>query len=105
MMSLWPELELVLPEVSKPARYIGGEGGMVRPTHHRSKVAWLLTYPDTYEIGIPNQGLQILYEILNEREDAVAERAYAPWVDMEQQMRSLGLPLFSVDTHMRASDF
>ena len=46
-------------------------------------VAWLLAYPDTYEIGLPNQGLQILYEILNERDDAVAERTYAPWVDLE----------------------
>ena len=45
-------------------------------------------YPDTYEIGLPNQGLQILYEILNERPDAVAERSYAPWVDMEEQMRA-----------------
>ena len=104
-MSLWPELELVLPEVSKPARYIGGEGGMVEPEHHPSKVAWLLAYPDTYEIGLPNQGLQILYEILNERDDAVAERAYAPWVDMEAEMRAAGLPLFSVDTHRRAGDF
>ena len=104
-MSVWPELELMLPEVSKPARYIGGEGGMVQPEHHRSKVAWLLAYPDTYEIGLPNQGLQILYEILNERNDAVAERAYAPWVDMEAEMRAAGLPLFSVDTHRRAGDF
>ncbi|MXW41769.1 MAG: TIGR03960 family B12-binding radical SAM protein [Acidimicrobiia bacterium] len=105
MMSLWPELELLLPDVAKPARYIGGEGGMLRPEHHHSKVAWLLTYPDTYEIGLPNQGLQILYEILNEASNAVAERAYAPWVDMEAQMRSAGLPLFSVDTHRSAADF
>ncbi len=104
-MSLWPELELVLPDVSKPARYIGGEGGMATPEHHPSKVAWLLAYPDTYEIGLPNQGLQILYEILNERDDSVAERAYAPWVDMEAEMRAAGLPLFSVDTHRRAADF
>ena len=48
----------------------------------------MLLYPDTYEIGLPNQGLQILYEILNERDDAVAERAYAPWVDMEAAMRA-----------------
>ncbi len=104
-MSLWPELELILDKVSKPARYIGREDGMVTPSHHHSKVAWLLAYPDTYEIGLPNQGLQILYEILNESCDAVAERTYAPWVDMEGQMRSAGLPLFSVDTHRRASDF
>ena len=51
-------------------------------------MAWLLAYPDTYEIGLPNQGLQILYEILNERADAVAERTYAPWTDLEAQLRA-----------------
>ena len=54
------------------------------------QVAFLLIYPDTYEIGLPNQGLQILYEILNERPDAVAERAYAPWTDMEATLRAAG---------------
>ena len=54
----------------------------------RASVAWLLTYPDTYEIGLPNQGLQILYEILNERPDALAERAYAPWTDLEALLRA-----------------
>jgi radical SAM family uncharacterized protein len=62
-------------------------------------------YPDTYEIGLPNQGLQILYEILNERDDAVAERSYAPWLDLEAELRRAGLPLFSVDTHRPASSF
>ncbi len=68
--------------------------------------AWLLIYPDTYEIGLPNQGLQILYEILNERADAVAERAYAP-VDRHGGVdaRAPGVPLFSVDTHRAAGDF
>ena len=82
MSSLWSELEQVLDEVQKPARYIGGEDGMIVPAHHPDKAAWLLIYPDTYEVGLPNQGLQILYEILNERPDAVAERSYAPWTDM-----------------------
>ena len=68
-------------------------------------MAWLLLYPDTYEIGLPNQGLQILYEILNERPDAVAERAYAPWVDMEAAMRAAGVPLFSVEQHLPAPAF
>jgi radical SAM family uncharacterized protein len=62
-------------------------------------------YPDTYEIGLPNQGLQILYEILNERDDALAERAYAPWLDMDAAMRAQGVPLFSVDTHQHAGEF
>ena len=78
MTSLWPRLEPLLAKVQKPARYIGCELGSLRPEHGAGKVAWLLTYPDTYEVGLPNQGLQILYEILNERPDAVAERTYAP---------------------------
>jgi radical SAM family uncharacterized protein len=103
--TLWPQIERILPTVSKPARYIGGEQGSQLPEHGPGKVAWLLLYPDTYEIGLPNQGLQILYEILNERADALAERSYAPWVDMEAAMRAAGVPLFSVEQHLPASAF
>ena len=103
--TLWHRLEPLLPQVSKPARYIGGEDGMQAPRHGPGVVSWLLTYPDTYEIGLPNQGLQILYEILNERPDAAAERAYAPWSDLDALMRSEGLPLFSLDTHRPAALF
>ena len=60
MPSLWPHLEPLLARVEKPARYIGCEDGATRPRHDGDKVAWLLVYPDTYEIGLPNQGLQIL---------------------------------------------
>ena len=105
MSSLWSELERVLGEVQKPARYIGCEDGMTVPDHHPDAVAWLLLYPDTYEVGLPNQGLQILYEILNERPDAVAERSYAPWTDLAEVLRREDLPLFSVDTHRAARDF
>src|ERR1700723_2279580 len=105
MKTLWPQIESLLLGVSKPARYIGGEQGAQYPEHGPGKVAWLLVYPDTYEIGLPNQGLQILYEILNERPDAVAERSYAPWVDMESAMRGAGIPLFSVEQHMPARAF
>ena len=102
---LWPRLEPLLPQVQKPARYIGCEDGMQTPEHGPDKTSWLFTYPDTYEIGLPNAGLQILYEIINERPDAAAERSYAPWVDMEELLRREGLPLFSVDTHKPAGEF
>src|SRR5437588_3649171 len=105
MTSLWPRIEPLLGKVQKPARYIGCEDGAQAPAHAAHKAAWLLVYPDAYEIGLPNQGLQILYEILNERDDAVAERAYAPWVDLEALMRAGRVPLFSVDTHRPAGDF
>ncbi len=105
MQSLWPRIEPLLSQVTKPARYIGGELGAQAPEHRAGSVAWLLVYPDTYEIGLPNQGLQILYEILNERDDALAERAYAPWVDMEAAMRSADVPLFSLENHLPARAF
>jgi len=105
MTSIWPQLEPLLNRVERPARYIGCEDGCVVPPHDPAHVAWLLVYPDAYEVGLPNQGLQILYEILNERDDAEAERAYAPWTDLEGLLRQHGLPLFSVDTHRPATEF
>jgi radical SAM family uncharacterized protein len=105
MTALWARVEPLLGLVQKPARYIGCEDGAITPRHGPGKVSWLLAYPDTYEIGLPNQGLQILYEILNERDDAVAERTYAPWVDLDALLHRHGVPLFSVDTHRAADDF
>ena len=105
MTSLWPRLEPLLPRVEKPARYIGCEDGARTDIYKPEATSWLLTYPDTYEIGLPNQGLQILYELLNERPDAFAERSYAPWTDLEAEMRRARLPLFSVDTHRPAAEF
>jgi radical SAM family uncharacterized protein len=105
MSSLWPRIEPLLARVEKPARYIGMERGAAAPAHRPGEASWLLVYPDTYEVGLPNQGLQILYEILNERDDAAAERAYAPWVDLEAELRRHRVPLFSVETHRPAGDF
>ncbi|HET9070888.1 MAG TPA: TIGR03960 family B12-binding radical SAM protein [Acidimicrobiales bacterium] len=105
MTSLWPRIEPLLARVQKPARYIGCEDGARTPAHGPGRVSWLLLYPDAYEVGLPNQGLQILYELLNERDDAAAERAYAPWTDMEGEQRRAGIPLFSLETHRPAADF
>ena len=85
-MTLWPRLEPP-GQGAEAGRYIGCEDGAIVPVHGPGKVSWLLVYPDTYEIGLPNQGLQILYEILNERDDAVAERAYSPWTDLDVELR------------------
>lgn len=109
MSSVWARVEPLLARVQKPARYIGCEDGAITPRPQDfgpdGPVAWLLAYPDTYEIGLPNQGLQILYEILNERPDAVAERTYAPWKDMNSRMRTHRVPLFSVESHRPAAEF
>ncbi|HVV38652.1 MAG TPA: TIGR03960 family B12-binding radical SAM protein [Acidimicrobiales bacterium] len=103
--TLWNRVEALLAMVQKPARYIGCEDGAISPSYGPETVSWLLVYPDTYEVGLPNQGLQILYELLNEAPDTAAERSYAPWSDMEAQMRAHGVPLFSLETHRAASDF
>ena len=105
MTELWARIEPLLGLVQKPARYIGCEDGAVTPRYAVGKVSWLLAYPDTYEIGLPNQGLQILYEILNERGDAVAERTYAPWTDLDVLLTRHDIPLFSVETHRAAGEF
>ncbi len=105
MTSVWPLLEPWLAQVQKPARYIGCEDGAKAKAPDPALVSWLFTYPDTYEIGLPNQGLQILYEIINERADARADRAYAPWTDLEAIMRLQAIPLFSVEHHTPAAEF
>ncbi len=105
MSTVWPQLEPLLPRVQKPARYIGCEDGARSKTPDPELVSWCFTYPDTYEVGLPNQGLQILYEIVNERLDARADRSYAPWVDLEALMRAEGIPLFSVEHHTPGHEF
>jgi radical SAM superfamily enzyme YgiQ (UPF0313 family) len=97
--SCWSALEPLLPRVRKPAQYVGGEHNQHVTAWEAVETRWLLCYPDTYEIGQPNQGIQILYELLNERPTAMAERAYAPWVDLEELQRQHGIPTFSLETH------
>lgn len=97
--SCWSALEPLLPRVRKPAQYVGGEHNQHVTAWEAADTRWLLCYPDTYEIGQPNQGIQILYELLNERSTAMAERAYAPWTDLEELQRQHGIPTFSLETH------
>ncbi len=105
MTSVWSQLEPLLTNVQKPARYIGCEGGAKAKSPEQGLISWCFTYPDTYEVGLPNQGLQILYEIINERADARADRSYAPWVDLEERMRENDIPLFSVEHHTPVHEF
>jgi radical SAM family uncharacterized protein len=103
--SVWPRIEPLLTGVRKPARYVGGEDNVVIKDHAQIDSSWLLIYPDAYEIGQPNQGIQILYEVLNERPRTAAERAFAPWPDMEQVMREHQIPLFSLENHLPLQAF
>jgi radical SAM family uncharacterized protein len=108
--SLFPRLEPLLPSVQKPIQYVGGELNSVSKPWDSVTVRWALMYPDAYEVGLPNQGVQILYEVLNEREHTLAERTYSVWPDMEAIMRkgdALGpIPQFTLDSHrpVRAFD-
>jgi len=104
--SLFPRLEALLPRVQKPIQYVGGELNSTVKDWDESTVRWALMYPDAYEVGLPNQGVQILYEILNELPETLAERTYAVWPDLEALMRSEGVPQFTVDAHrpVRAFD-
>ncbi len=104
--SLFPRLEALLPTVQKPIQYVGGELNSVSKDWDSVSVRWALMYPDAYEVALPNQGVQILYEVLNEREHTLAERTYSVWPDMEQVMRDNQIPQFTLDSHrpVRAFD-
>ena len=97
--SVFPQLEAVLPGVQKPIQYVGGELNSTVKDWDACDVRWALMYPDAYEVGLPNQGVMILYEVLNEREGVLAERTYSVWPDMEKAMREHGVPQFTVDAH------
>jgi len=100
-------LDRILPTVSKPARYTGGEWNQVVKDWDACDVRWCLVFPDIYEIGMSNLGLSILYDILNRRAGphTLAERAYAPWTDMEAAMRAAQLPLFSLESRRPLAAF
>ncbi|MBA8804268.1 radical SAM family uncharacterized protein [Nocardioides ginsengisegetis] len=112
-MSVFARLEPRLPSVSKPIQYVGGElNSTVKDwdcAPEGETVRWALMYPDAYEVGLPNQGVQILYEVLNERDWIVAERTYSVWPDMEKVMREGDeqgpIPQFTVDAHRPVRDF
>lgn len=99
------KIEPLLARVSKPARYTGGEWNSIIKNWDRTAVRIALAYPDVYDIGMSNMGLQILYDILNREDDVVAERVYTPWPDMEAVMRQEGVPLWSLETRRPLRDF
>lgn len=103
--SIFDQLELLLPLVNKPIQYVGGELNATLKNWDDVQVRWVLMYPDAYEVGAPNQGVQILYEVINERDDALAERTYAIWPDLEALMREANVPQFTVDGHRPVGDF
>src|ERR1044072_2869579 len=103
--SVFPLLEPLLPKVQKPIQYVGGELNSTVKEWGSADVRWALMYPDAYEVGLPNQGVQILYEVLNERDWILAERTYSVWPDMESVLREHGIPQFTVDGHRPVREF
>ncbi|HEV8557007.1 MAG TPA: TIGR03960 family B12-binding radical SAM protein [Actinophytocola sp.] len=103
--SVFPRLESLLPRVTKPVQYVGGELNATVKDWDSTTVRWALMYPDAYEVGLPNQGVMILYEVLNEQPDVLAERTYAVWPDLEALMREHGVSQFTVDAHRPVGAF
>ena len=103
MGDLYPDHILV--SVTQPGQYVGGERNAIVKDHAGVKLTFALAYPDTYTLGMSHLGLQILYAILNARGDVAAERAFAPWTDMENELRAAGEPLRSIETHTPLGEF
>ena len=98
-------LERILPRVQKPARYVGGEYNEVRKDPREVDLRFAFCFPDTYEIGMSNLGYRILYGILNDMPGVWCQRAFAPWGDMEEEMRAAGIPLYALESGDPVRDF
>ena len=92
------KLDRILLKVQKPGRYVGGELNSTVKDWDKVQTRVAFVFPDIYDIGVSNVGLKILYDQINQREDALAERAYAPWLDMEELMREHGIPLYALES-------
>ena len=99
------KLEELLLTVQKPGRYVGGEWNAVRKEWTPGRVKFLLAFPDTYEVGMSNLGIKILYGILNNRDDCLAERVFAPWKDFEAVLRNNDMELFSLESRRPIKEF
>lgn len=99
------KLDRILLKVAKPGRYVGGEVNISVKDWQATPLRVALAFPDIYDIGVSNVGLQILYDQINGRADALAERVYTPWHDMEAVMRAEGIPLYSLETLHPILDF
>ena len=99
------KLDRILLKVTKPGRYVGGEMNITIKDWTKISTRVALVFPDIYDIGVSNVGLKILYDQINMREDCLAERAYSPWRDMEEQIRKENIPLYSLETFHSLADF
>lgn len=99
------KIDSLLDRVQKPARYMGGEMNCVIKDPCRVDIRYAFAFPDVYEVGMSHLGSRILYDVINQREDALCERVFTPWVDMADLMRTENVPLFSIETRSPIADF
>lgn len=97
--------ERILMRIEKPARYIGGEVNMIRKDPEDMAIRFAICFPDVYEIGMSHLGIQILYDMFNQREDIFCERVYSPWPDLHQIMKEENIPLFTLESQDPVKDF
>ena len=95
----------ILMKIENPARYIGGEVNMVKKNPDKVDVRFAMCFPDVYDIGMSHLGIQIIYDLLNRRNDIYCERVYSPWTDLDKIMREKHIPLFSIETQHPIKDF
>ncbi|MDG2382893.1 MAG: TIGR03960 family B12-binding radical SAM protein [Pirellulaceae bacterium] len=95
----------VLLKVQQPSQYVGGEHNMIRKDHCEVRGKLCLAFPDTYSLGMSHHGLQVLYALMNRDENWVCERAFTPWIDMEGELRTRNLPLYSLETFTPLCEF
>ncbi|MBR5157389.1 MAG: TIGR03960 family B12-binding radical SAM protein [Clostridia bacterium] len=98
-------LDRILKRVQKPTRYIGSEYNSVHKDKNEVDIRFAFCFPDVYEVGMSHLGMKILYHLLNEQKDICCERVFAPWVDMEEEMRKEGIPLFSLESKSPVREF
>ncbi|NLJ80151.1 MAG: B12-binding domain-containing radical SAM protein, partial [Firmicutes bacterium] len=94
-----------LPHVAKPGRYTNSELNAVHKDWRQAKIKVALAFPDIYDLGMSYLGYKILYALINQREDALAERVYAPWIDLQDKMRKAKIPLTSLESGRELTEF
>ena len=104
-MGLSESIDRILPGVTKPVRYLGGEYGSVVKEVQPGMVRYAFLFPDVYEVGMSHLGMKILYDVINRRPDAWCERVFSPWPDMHDAMKAAGVPLFSLESRTPVSEF
>ncbi len=104
-MSLFEQIEPLLLQVQKPARYIGGEMGSIMKEKSQLKARFAFCFPDRYDVGMSNLGMKILYSCINKRAEYWCERVFAPDTDFEALMRENGIPLYALESLESVRDF